>query len=148
MPADAQRHEEPESHAGGRVLVVDDDPILLDLLTKAFRADGFVTRCADNGRQALALLQAEAFDLVVTDIVMPDSEGIGTILQIKRKPRPPKVIAISGAGRGGRGDYLTWARHLGADEVLAKPFRMAQLIDLSRRLISNQSDSVMEMGSR
>ena len=148
MPADAQRPEEPESQTAGRVLVVDDDPILLDLLTKAFRADGFVTRFAHNGRQALALLQAEAFDLVVTDIIMPESEGIGTILQIKRKPRPPKVIAISGAARGGRGDYLTWARHLGADEVLAKPFRMAQLIDLARRLISNQSDSVMEMRSR
>ena len=49
------------------------------------------------------------------------------------EPRPPKIIAISGAGPGGRRNYLKWAKHLGADEVLAKPFRMSQIVALSNQ---------------
>ncbi len=76
-------------------------------------------------------------DLVVTDIVMPDVEGIGCIRAIKQGKRPPKVIAISGAGRSRGADYLSWARHLGADEVLAKPFRMSELMKMSKSIIAN-----------
>ena len=148
MHVDSLPLKAPEHCASSRVLLIDDDPILLGLLTSAFRNDGFLATAADNGRQALALLRAGCFVLVVTDIVMPDIEGIGTILQIKRKPQPPKVIAISGAGRGGRRDYLSWAKHLGADEVLAKPFRMTQILALSKRLISNDSSNVVELGRR
>jgi CheY-like chemotaxis protein len=78
---------------------------------------------------------------------MPEMEGIGAILQIRRKPRPPKIIAISGAGPGGRRDYLSWAKHLGADEVLAKPFRMSQLVALSNRVIGIKFNHLTGNGS-
>lgn len=119
-----------------RVLLIDDDAVLLGLMADAFTAAGYMTLTAENGRKGLNILDSYEPDLVVTDIVMPEMEGIGAILQIRRRPRPPKIIAISGAGAGGRRDYLSWARHLGADEVLAKPFRMSQIVALAGCLIT------------
>lgn len=132
---------------GGKVLLIDDDPILLGLMASAFRAAGYDTVTAENGRKGLGLLDSHKPDLVVTDIVMPDIEGIGAIMQIRRRRQPPKIIAISGAGRGGRRDYLSWAKHLGADDVLAKPFRMSEIVALSNRLIRNKSNHLMGRGS-
>jgi len=78
---------------------------------------------------------------VVTDIVMPDQDGIATILDLKREARPPKLIAISGGGQYGRTCYLEWATHLGADEVLRKPFRMSALVEAASRLLAERSPS-------
>ena len=139
--------QDPESRARGAVLLIDDDAALLDMMARAFAAAGYTVRTADNGRKGLLALDAYRPDLVVTDIVMPELEGIGAILQIKRHPRPPKIIASSGAGPGGRRDYLSWARHLGADEVLAKPFRVSQLVTLADRVIGNNSNHLTGRGS-
>ncbi|HZZ67446.1 MAG TPA: response regulator [Phenylobacterium sp.] len=138
---------ETESRTCGRVLLIDDDAALLGLMAHAFAAAGYATRTAENGRKGLLALDSYQPDLVVTDIVMPEMEGIGAILQIKRRPKPPKIIAISGAGPGGRRDYLSWAKHLGADEVLAKPFRMSQILTLAGRLIDNHSNHLAKRGS-
>ena len=119
-----------------KVLIIDDDPVLLMLLTSAFKAAGYATQSAENGRKGVKLLDSYRPDLVVTDIVMPDMEGIGAILEIKRRPCPPKVIAISGASQVRGPNYLKWAKHLGADEVLAKPFKMSDIIDISERVMN------------
>jgi DNA-binding response OmpR family regulator len=147
MPAGRHAPQDPASHASGKVLLIDDDPALLWLMGQAFQAAGYKTLTAENGRQGLRMLDAYKPDLVVTDIVMPEMEGIGAIMQIRRKASPPKIIAISGAGPGGRRNYLSWAKHLGADAVLAKPFRMSQIVALSDRLIDNNSNHIAEQGS-
>ncbi|MBL8771538.1 MAG: response regulator [Phenylobacterium sp.] len=121
---------------GGRVLIIDDDPALLRLMSMAFQQAGFGVVAADNGRKGIRLASAHRPDLVVTDIVMPDIEGIGAIRAMKQVARPPKIIAISGAGRARGADYLSWAKHLGADEVLAKPFRMSELVKMSQSVIA------------
>jgi two-component system KDP operon response regulator KdpE len=122
---------------GGKVLIIDDDAALRRLMSMAFESEGYATVLADNGRAGLQLASTHNPDLVVTDIVMPDMEGIGAIRAIKQTARPPRVIAISGAGRSRGADYLAWARHLGADEVLAKPFRMSDLLRISKTVIAN-----------
>jgi CheY-like chemotaxis protein len=132
---------------GGRVLLVDDDAALLSVLARAFCAAGYTVQTAENGRKALELLNTFQPALVVTDIVMPDMEGIGAIMAIKDMARPPKVIAMSGAGFGGRRNYLNWAKHLGADEVLAKPFHLEEMLGLASDLISNNSNHLMNTGS-
>nr|MEA2797594.1 two-component system, response regulator, stage 0 sporulation protein [Phenylobacterium sp.] len=147
MPTGRRTPQDPAGHASGKVLLIDDDPALLWLMGQAFQAAGYKTLSAENGRQGLRLLDAYKPDLVVTDIVMPEMEGIGAIMQIRRKASPPKIIAISGAGPGGRRNYLSWAKHLGADAVLAKPFRMSQIVALSDRLIDNNSNHLEEQGS-
>ena len=131
---------------GGKVLIIDDDPALLRLMSMAFQQAGFSTVAADNGRNGIQMASDEHPDLVVTDIVMPDIEGIGAIRAIKGASRPPKVIAISGAGRSRGADYLAWARHLGADDVLAKPFRMSELLRMSRSVIASKSINAIEPG--
>jgi len=132
---------------GGKVLIIDDDPALLRLMSMAFQQAGFSTVAADNGRKGIRMASAHHPDLVVTDIVMPDIEGIGAIRAIKGGKRPPKVIAISGAGRGRGIDYLSWAKHLGADEVLAKPFRMSELLKISQSVIASKSINAIEPGT-
>ena len=122
---------------GRKILIIDDDAVLLGLMKSAFASAGYVVEAADNGRKGLQALERYNPDLIITDIVMPEMEGIGTIMAIKRKPRAPKVIAISGVGRLRGGDYLKWAAHLGADEVLAKPFKMSELLKLARSVIDN-----------
>ncbi|WP_372786202.1 response regulator [Phenylobacterium sp.] len=140
MPTPRRATQDLDGRTCGKVLLIDDDPALLWLMGQAFEAAGYTTLSAENGRKGLRLLDAYNPDLVVTDIVMPEMEGIGAIMQIRRKASPPKIIAISGAGPGGRQNYLSWAKHLGADAVLAKPFRMSQIVALSDRLIDHNSN--------
>lgn len=116
-----------------KVLLVEDDPDLLNLLTAAFVREGFETYCARNGRIGVDLLITLKPDLMVTDIVMPQMEGIAAILEARRASPHTRVIAISGGGHYGKSqNFLAWARELGADEVLAKPFRMSSLITAAR----------------
>jgi CheY-like chemotaxis protein len=123
----------PANGNGLRVLLVEDDPGLLTLLAAAFNREGYQTFCARNGRMGVQMLQRLRPDLMVTDIVMPEMEGIGAILEARRSTPGTKVIAISGGGQYGRSsNFLEWASELGADEVLAKPFRMSSLITAAR----------------
>jgi CheY-like chemotaxis protein len=118
------------------VLLVDDDPALLMVLARGFRRAGYDTQTAENGRKALEALKTFHPELVITDIVMPEMEGIGAIMAIRQMADPPKIIAMSGTGVVGRRNYLKWAKHLGADEVLAKPFRLDEMLDLAGQLIA------------
>jgi CheY-like chemotaxis protein len=75
-------------------------------------------------------------DIVVTDIVMPEREGLETIMAIKSARPDVPILAISGGGRIGAPPFLDLARRLGADDVLAKPFRTAQLVERIAALVS------------
>ena len=130
----------PQPEGQGRtVLVVEDDPDLLRLMTSAFARAGFKAYSARNGRLALQLLRALEPDLMVTDIVMPEKEGIATIIEAKQAAPATAVIAISGGGQYGRtGNFLQWAEELGADQVMAKPFPMAQLLTAAREVLERK----------
>ncbi|MDB5423195.1 MAG: Response regulator receiver protein [Phenylobacterium sp.] len=117
-----------ETRTASKVLVIDDDPSIRDLIALSLTGQGFSVSTAEDGRVGLQVFAKERPDLVITDILMPDVEGIEIILALKANARPPKVIAISGGGRLVGRDFLTWASRLGADEVLPKPFRMSLLV--------------------
>jgi DNA-binding response OmpR family regulator len=131
-----------------KVIVIDDDPAVRNVLVAAFNRAGCETRWAVDGRSGVKLFNAEPAHLVVTDIVMPNQEGIETILQLKRCERPPQVIAISGGGRLGGQDFLMWARHLGADATLPKPFRTSELIEVARDLLESRTSSAAKASLR
>ncbi|MGH6965009.1 MAG: response regulator [Phenylobacterium sp.] len=122
-----------------KVIVIDDDPAVRSVIVAAFNRVGCETRWAVDGRSGVRLFNAEPAHLVVTDIVMPNQEGIETIMQQTRRERPPRVIAISGGGRRGGQDFLVWASHLGADATLPKPFRTSQLIEVARALLERRT---------
>jgi len=118
-----------------KILVIDDDDHLRELVCSRLRRQGYVVHTAENGRVGLRIFEAERPDLVITDILMPDMEGIETILRLKAGATPPKIIAMSGGGHIVGRDFLKWASHLGADQVLAKPFRVSTLIAMAGDLL-------------
>jgi DNA-binding response OmpR family regulator len=124
-----------------KILLIDDDLDLLDLMSAAFTRAGFAVLTAQDGAVGAKLFAAHQPDLVVTDIVMPEREGIETIGELKRGRRPPKVIAISGAGVMGGHDFLQWAKALGADAILQKPFQMSALVALAQSTLGPAQDS-------
>jgi CheY-like chemotaxis protein len=143
VPETLASANDPAANTAPSVLLVEDDPDLLLLLTSAFMREGFRTHAARNGRQGVEMLKALKPDLMVTDIVMPEMEGIGTILEARRSAPGTKVIAISGGGHYGRSqNFLEWASELGADEVLAKPFRMSSLI-MAARVVLDQPPTAL-----
>lgn len=129
---------QPEGE-GCTVLVVEDDPELLKLMTAAFARHGFKAYSARNGRLGVQLLKSLKPDLMVTDIVMPEKEGIATIIEAKAVAPDTAVIAISGGGAYGRSDnFLQWAEELGAEEAMAKPFPMSQLLTAARLVLERR----------
>jgi CheY-like chemotaxis protein len=120
-----------------RILVVDDEPSIRDLVALVLELDKHEVVTASDGNSALAAIENSDFDLVVTDLVMPDREGIETIMTI-RKTRPTlKLIAMSGGGFGSAGDYLEMAAAVGADRTLAKPFTNDQLLKTVREVLGS-----------
>jgi CheY-like chemotaxis protein len=112
-----------------RILVIDDDTtIRLSLKLALEDADHQVEEAAD-GQEGIDRFRANPVDLVVTDIFMPEKEGMELIHEIKRDRPETKIIAISGGGRMNPDDYLNIARRLGADRTLLKPFDIELLLD-------------------
>jgi CheY-like chemotaxis protein len=129
---------QPEGQ-GRTVLVIEDDPDFLKLMTAAFARAGFKAYSARNGRVGVQLLNALKPDLLVTDIVMPEKEGIAVIIEAKAAAPHTAVIAISGGGAYGRSDnFLQWAEELGADEAMPKPFSMSQLLSAARGVLERK----------
>ena len=120
---------------GQKVLLIDDDVELLRLMIAGFKAAGADVEAAPDGQVGLARFTARPAALVVTDIVMPNREGIETIVALKKAGPATKIIAISGGYRVGPADFLALARHVGADGGLAKPFRPAELLRLAAQLL-------------
>lgn len=110
-----------------KILLVEDEDAFRMILKQMLERDGHTVLPAANGRKALRLCIDGGIDLVVTDIVMPDMEGLETIREIRKQHPALKVIAMSGGGRIGAEDYLRIAGKLGADQTLVKPFSRTQL---------------------
>jgi CheY-like chemotaxis protein len=125
---------------GRTVLVVEDDADLLGLITAAFARAGYRAYSARNGRLGVQLLRALKPDLMITDIVMPETEGIAVIIEARRATPTTAVVAISGGGAYGRsGAFLQWAEELGADEVMAKPFAMSRLLAAAAAVLDRRA---------
>jgi CheY-like chemotaxis protein len=109
------------------VLVVDDEPEIRTVLRRVLERAGHAVTEAENGRKAVRALSEAPIDLVITDIVMPEQEGMETILQIRRLRPDIKIIAMSGGGRRVSMDFLPLAVRLGADRIFEKPFKPAHV---------------------
>jgi CheY-like chemotaxis protein len=117
------------------ILVIDDDAVLRRVITLALERIGHsVVRC-ENGRKAIEYLARQNADLLITDIVMPEMDGVETVRAARQlKPELP-ILAISGGGSFDPQDYLGIAQVFGANAVLPKPFRPAELIEKVAELL-------------
>lgn len=112
------------------ILVVDDDAEILRQIGAALTTAGYDVHTAADGALALRRFHAVAPDLVLIDIIMPNREGLETIMAMRKAQPGVKIVAMSGGGRIGPNEFLNLARHLGADAVIAKPFRLAAVVAL------------------
>jgi DNA-binding response OmpR family regulator len=117
------------------VLIVDDDPAVLDSLATVIEEQGFHVLTARDGREGLRVFRRASVAAAVIDIIMPEQDGIGTILQMRRERPDLKIIAISGGGYFDTADYLTVAGQLGADEAFRKTLDPMDIVAALRRLL-------------
>jgi len=118
-----------------RILVIDDDEQVLDMLYESLTREGYDVLKASNGEQGLRLYREKSVDLIITDIIMPEKEGIETIIELRQDFPNVKIIAISGGGRAGTKDYLQLAKIFGVQRTFAKPVAREQLLDAIKELI-------------
>jgi DNA-binding response OmpR family regulator len=113
-----------------RVLVLEDDGALGIIMRSALEDGGHEVMVAADGRIGLRVFGASKFDVVITDMLMPDMDGIEIVRTLRAYRSAVKIVAISGGGALDHGDLLGTARRLGADATLAKPFAPHALRDL------------------
>ena len=118
-----------------RILLIEDEDDLRGLIRAHLAALGHTVDEAPNGKVGVARFRSSPPDLVITDLVMPEMEGLETIRVLKRTDPAVKIIAMSGGGANPAGSYLRVAEHLGASAVLAKPFSRCELETAVARLL-------------
>lgn len=115
-----------------KVLIVDDDPDVLESMDAAFQAEGALTQCASDGNEAVRICQGEVPDLVVLDMMLPRRSGFLVLERIKGYEDAPAVIMVT-ANEGRR--HEAYASSLGVDRYLQKPVPLGQLLDVAVELI-------------
>jgi DNA-binding NtrC family response regulator len=111
-----------------RILLIDDDAVFRKMVRVMLRSAGHDVHEEADGNAGVASYRLERRDVVITDILMPEKEGLETIQELRRLDPTVQIIAMSGAGQG-RSGYLKLAVRLGARRILLKPFTLDELLD-------------------
>jgi DNA-binding response OmpR family regulator len=112
------------------VLVIDDDPQICDLLQQVLEKEGHVVHTALNGIEGISLYRQHHPELILLDILMPEKEGLETILDLRREFPNVMTIAMSGGSERAKINLLELAQRLGAQYQLTKPFQLQTVIEL------------------
>jgi len=118
-----------------RILAIDDDIEIREMLQQLLERAGYEVLVAPDGKEALKLHHVKPVNLIITDIVMPEKEGLETIMEFQRQSPGVKIIAISGGGKIEANEYLNLAKMLGAQKTFSKPFELKKLLVEVRELL-------------
>lgn len=124
------------------ILVIDDDEKFLAMLQRVLEAVGYAVIVAADGSKGIESFSRHPVDLVVTDLIMPDKEGIETIIQLQAVRPDVKIIAMSGGGRLGPEDYLPIAESLGVQQTFAKPFDLGEFLTAVANLLADSGCAI------
>ena len=130
-----QRTESPESVDGARVLVVDDEPVIRELLAECLDSAGYQAHCVGSAEDGLKTLEGDVFDLILTDMKMPGMSGLDFLYRIREHHGPVPVILMTGFGTV---ESAVEAIKLGAFDYVLKPFRPQQILLLVKRALEKQ----------
>ena len=118
-----------------KILIIDDEPHILLMLKKMLEKSGFEVDLAANGNEGISLFKKSKAELVITDIIMPEKEGLETIREMRRIKPDLKIIAMSGGGKVSAENYLEIAKIFGASKVISKPFTKQEMISAVNELM-------------
>lgn len=116
------------------ILIIDDDEQILKMLKQAIERKGYQVTTAINGKQGIRLYKEIHADVVITDIVMPEMEGLEAIRKLRKEHEDVKIIALSGGGFVSPDEYLKLAEQFGAKYAFAKPVDLNELIAAIKEL--------------
>jgi len=117
------------------ILIIDDEVQIRELLGQMLAREDYDVVYASDGKEGMKACREQSIDLIITDIIMPEKDGIEMILELRHDFPGLKVIAISGGGRLGPDGYLEMARKLGAHRTFFKPFNRKEILDAVRELL-------------
>jgi DNA-binding response OmpR family regulator len=120
-----------------RILVIDDDPAIRITVQVVLERAGHEIISASDGEEGLRAIARGSPQLIITDIIMPNKEGLEMIMEIRERDTKTPVLAMSGGGRIGNADFLKMALEVGANEILRKPFERQELNAAVLRLLAN-----------
>ncbi len=119
-----------------RILIIDDDESLTGLLRKVLERSGYEVATAANGKEGVNLYLETPADLVISDILMPEMDGLEALKELRRICPDLKVIAVSGGGARLNMDVLRVAEYLGANATFEKPYKIDALLAAVRQLLA------------
>jgi len=117
------------------ILIIDDDPQVLAMLRQRLMRNGYEVIEAADGKEGVKIYRENPTDLIITDLIMPEKEGIEIIIELRRDFPDIKIIAMSGGGRVSPDQYLPMAKGLGARYTFAKPIEMEELLQAINELL-------------
>lgn len=120
-----------------RILLIEDEAAVRQVMCHMLESGGYAVVEAEHGAAGLQQLQTQVVDLVITDLFMPEKEGLETIRELRKLDPGVKILAISGGGRSGNMFFLANATRFGAHRTLAKPFSRQQLLDAVADLLAD-----------
>ncbi len=120
-----------------RILIIDDDKQMREMMRQAFDRAGYDVAEAGDGRAGVSSFKRQPADLVITDLIMPEKEGIETIRELRKEYPKLKIIAISGGGRVSPDSYLSVAKTFGADLTIPKPFDLKVILGAVKELLGS-----------
>lgn len=121
-----------------RILLVEDDVPFRELLQAFLEASGYEVITAGNGREAARLVRQGGIDAIVSDLCMPDHDGMELLMELRTEAAPPPVLVMSGGVGGRMAGMLRMAELLGAERTLAKPFPLRLLADMVRDVLAER----------
>lgn len=130
-----------------KIILIDDEPSILLMLKKMLEKAGHEVDTASNGNEGIILFEKNKYDLLITDIIMPEKEGMETIIEAHKKYPGLKIIAISGGGRISPEGYLPGAKHLGANMVFQKPLVQKEFLEAVAVLLNDAKGRTLPIQS-
>jgi YesN/AraC family two-component response regulator len=124
-----------------RILVIDDEPLVRRLLRRILEAAGYQVSEAENGRRGVELFRENPADLIILDIIMPEQDGLQTMMSLRQEFPDVKVIGISGGDFSSPDGYLQMADMIGAQRTFSKPIERTALLNTIREILDEEPES-------